>query len=95
MQGIVNTDKNNEFRRELAELINRRSRENVSDTPDFILAEYLTDCLAAFDTAARERERWYGRYVDGQPGAPGQEPYPRAAPPASGAAPASGEGGER
>jgi len=33
--------------------------ENASDTPDFILAQYLSDCLAAFDKAVRERERWY------------------------------------
>jgi hypothetical protein len=49
------------FRDELQSLINRHSMENGSDTPDFMLAEYLADCLAAFDKAVRERERWYGR----------------------------------
>ena len=29
--------------------------------PDFILAEYLTDCLRAFDKATVRREEWYGR----------------------------------
>ena len=52
---------NNEFRRELESLINRHSQENNSNTPDFILAQYLESCLAAFDYAVSERERWYGR----------------------------------
>lgn len=41
--------------------INCVSAENGSNTPDFILAEYLTDCLAAFDKASRAREKWYGK----------------------------------
>lgn len=50
-----------EFRKELERLINGHSRENESDTPDFILADYLNDCLDAFDKAANAREKWYGR----------------------------------
>jgi hypothetical protein len=49
------------FRRELREIINKHSKENGSDTPDFILAEYLTDCLRAYDKAVRIREHWYGK----------------------------------
>lgn len=49
------------FSRELEQLINKYSRENGSDTPDFILAEYLMGCLLAFDQALDSRERWYGR----------------------------------
>lgn len=41
--------------------INCHSAENGSDTPDFVLAEYLTSCLASFDRAVKEREKWYGR----------------------------------
>lgn len=51
------------FRKELETLINKHSLENGSDTPDFILANYLTKCLEAFDTALVARERWYGRNV--------------------------------
>jgi hypothetical protein len=50
-----------EFRKELQELINRNSKENESDTPDYILAEYLENCLAAFDRAVNLREIWHGR----------------------------------
>lgn len=50
-----------EFRGALKDLINYHSMENGSNTPDFILAEYLTDCLAAFDRAISAREDWHGR----------------------------------
>jgi hypothetical protein len=50
-----------DFRKELEQAINRNSRESGSNTPDFILAEYLSECLAAFDKASRARERWYGK----------------------------------
>lgn len=49
-----------QFRKELETLINCHSRENGSDTPDFILADYLTDCLTAFDKAVTNRAYWYG-----------------------------------
>ncbi len=45
---------------ELARVLNAASRENESNTPDFILARYLMDCLAAFEAASRAREGWYG-----------------------------------
>lgn len=48
------------FRKELEALLNCHSRENGSDTPDFILAEYLADCLAAWDRAVTRRTQWYG-----------------------------------
>lgn len=54
------TDKT-DFREGLEKLINMNSLENGSGTPDFILAEYLTDCLSCFDKAVRQREAWYGR----------------------------------
>ena len=52
------------FRAELEHLINRESRENGSNTPDWILADYLADCLAAFDKTVNVRETWYGRPVN-------------------------------
>jgi hypothetical protein len=50
-----------EFRRELAAVLNRYSMENGSDTPDFALADYLIQCLQALDNAIRIRRQWYGR----------------------------------
>lgn len=46
---------------ELKRLLNRHSQENDSNTPDFILAEYLLGCLKVFNTAVRDRDKWYGR----------------------------------
>ena len=45
--------------KELTRLLNRHSAENKSDTPDFILAVYLLDCLNAFEVAVIKREAWY------------------------------------
>lgn len=50
-----------EFRRELMLLINKYSRENLSDTPDFMLSDYLIDCLEAYEKLTQKREAWYGR----------------------------------
>ncbi len=47
------------FREGLKNSINCHSMENGSDTPDFILAEYLVDCLNAFDKATKKRAEWY------------------------------------
>ncbi len=44
------------FRDELTSLINCHSLENASDTPDFILANYLMACLNAFDVANSARQ---------------------------------------
>lgn len=46
------------FRDELTSLINYHSLENGSDTPDFILADYLVSCLGAFDIANSARQQW-------------------------------------
>lgn len=48
-----------EFEKELVNLINRYSRENLSDTPDHILAEYLINCLNSFNSAVNKRTDWY------------------------------------
>jgi len=45
------------FEKELCHLINRFSRENGSDTPDYVLAEYMNDCLNAYEKAIRAREK--------------------------------------
>jgi hypothetical protein len=49
-----------DLRKELAHIINRASAENTSNTPDFVLAQYLQTCLDAFDCAVQQRDRWYG-----------------------------------
>lgn len=55
-----------QFRTQLQMLLNRFSCENGCDTPDWILAEYLRACLAAFDAGVVAREKWYGRNAGGR-----------------------------
>ena len=49
------------FEQELEALINRHSMEGASNTPDFILAQYLLACMEAFAATVKAREKWYGR----------------------------------
>lgn len=59
---------------DLSRVINRHSAENGSNTPDFILADYLWRCLQAFDTTCKARESWYG--VSSSPGSGGTAAAP-------------------
>lgn len=49
------------FRHALESIINRSSKENGSNTPDFILAKYLEACLENFDIAVNARSNWYNQ----------------------------------
>lgn len=51
---------------DLEKLLNFHSAEGVSDTPDFVLAQFLMGCLNAWNASVRRRERWYGRTI-GEP----------------------------
>ncbi len=48
-----------QFKDELAGLLNKHSIEAGSDTPDFILASYLANCLRAWNEATLRRDKWY------------------------------------
>ena len=47
-----------DFRKDIEVAINTHNKEAGSDTPDFILAKYLDDCLTAFDSAVEARRQW-------------------------------------
>jgi len=49
------------FKRDLTSLINKYSLENESNTPDFILANYLMSCLRNFNNITNTRSKWYGQ----------------------------------
>ena len=51
---------------ELQALLNSHSRENESNTPDFILAEYMLCTLEAYESATKKRDAWHG--LPTQPG---------------------------
>lgn len=48
-----------DFKRALASVINAHSRENRSDTPDYILADYLYNCLIAFEKTTKYSNAWH------------------------------------
>jgi hypothetical protein len=52
-----------DFRSDLSSLLNRYSKENNSNTPDYILRDYLCNCLKAFDTAVKMREQWHEGWI--------------------------------
>lgn len=43
----------------MTKLLNRYSAEGDSNTPDFILAHYISRCLNAFVEATVARHNWY------------------------------------
>lgn len=47
------------LQKKIENAINGVSRENVSNTPDFILAEYLMACLVAYENLHIRRENWF------------------------------------
>jgi hypothetical protein len=50
-----------EFERDLEALINKHSIENECNTPDFIIARFMTDAYYSFVKAVNRRESWYDR----------------------------------
>lgn len=44
------------FKKDLTSLINKYSLENGSNTPDFVLSEYLVMCLKAFNKSHQMKE---------------------------------------
>lgn len=61
------------LRQELTALLNKHSAENGSNTPDWILADYLLRSLDAFEQATKAREIWYGREEVAGPSSPPTE----------------------
>jgi hypothetical protein len=49
------------FERELRALLNRHSADAGADTPDFILAAYLVDCLASYARIKQWNDMWHSR----------------------------------
>jgi hypothetical protein len=53
---------------EVQAALNRHSRENMSGTPDFVLAQFLASALEAFEQAVNSRDSWYS--ISQSPGPP-------------------------
>lgn len=60
MESGINGDQRTAFEKELSDLLNKHCKENGSNTPDYILAEYLNNCLKNFEETSKTREAWFG-----------------------------------
>lgn len=47
------------FEKELAGLLNRHSKDTEINTPDYILASYLAECLELFRMTVKARDIWH------------------------------------
>ncbi len=54
-------EKDSAFIKEVAAVINRLSVENRSNTPDFVLAEYLLGCLTVYENTVAKTDKWKTR----------------------------------
>lgn len=68
--------KDEQLLKELTTLLNKYSAENGSNTPDFILAQYLLGCLRVWNDHVQWRERWYGRNPNEFPALTNSKPNP-------------------
>lgn len=48
------------FEKELENVISRYSKESESNTPDYILAEFMKNSMDNFHRATKLRDNWYG-----------------------------------
>jgi hypothetical protein len=48
------------FEEQLRSLLNTWSKESTSNTPDFVLCQFMARSLDAFDSAVNARDHWYG-----------------------------------
>lgn len=61
-----------DFQTELQAVLNRHNQEGHSNTPDFLLAEFITQCVTAFNKTVQARDGWYGVKL-----APGEKVTPQ------------------
>jgi len=61
-RGVVNGElvKTNSLEKDLSTILNCHSEENKSNTPDFILANFILESLKNFHDMIRVRDRWKG-----------------------------------
>ena len=57
---LVDGPQRGSLERRLSALLNEYSAENDSDTPDYILAKYLVECLKSYSEAVKARDHWHG-----------------------------------
>lgn len=51
--------KTEDFKKDLESIINKHGWDNICNTPDFILANYLYWCLSAYHIAVKDNFKWH------------------------------------
>lgn len=46
------------FKKELTQLMNRYNIDTITNIPDFVLADYLHNCIVNLATATQIRDNW-------------------------------------
>lgn len=62
------------FQKELYELLNKWSMETESNTPDFILAQFLMDCLRNYERTVRSCRIFFSALNEPLPAPPARTP---------------------
>lgn len=59
MENTPVDEKYEQLIKDIAAVVNRHSLENRSDTPDFLLAEYMLGCLTVYENTVSVRKNWF------------------------------------
>jgi hypothetical protein len=60
MNQIMTGEEKSQLSIELTSVLNKNGMENHSNTPDWVLGDYLVNCLETFFRATRDRDNFYG-----------------------------------
>lgn len=52
-----------EIEKEITKIFNKHNLDTITDTPDYILADYVMTCLYAFFKAKGDIEKWFGKKI--------------------------------
>lgn len=52
-----------ELEKEIENLMNKYNIDTITDTPDFIIAEYLMTCLRNYLVTKNKVEKWFGKRI--------------------------------
>jgi len=63
MEPQILDEKFENLKREISSVLNKYSQENRSNTPDFILAEYMLGCLTVYENTISMRNNWFTKDV--------------------------------
>jgi len=61
MEQEIYDEKYEALKKDLTSLLNNHSLESRSDTPDYMLADFMLGCLNVYENTIERRERWFGR----------------------------------